>query len=162
MNHYDFYRPLLSADLVQMIDRRFYVQDAIYNAVEDARALQDGHNNTTGGVGSGHMAVSDPTAMKAIKHCTPLQYVIVRVGRYDVRVEHPEDWLDIMSRLWTRYQFTEVGEVMRRRYGQGENPRKSQIDMDIRRDEYYRLRNVLLNDAALMAAAKGIIKIDGR
>lgn len=51
---------------------------------------------------------------------------------------------------------------MKRRYGQGENPRKSQIDMGIRRDEYYRLRNVLLNDAALMAAAKGIIKIDGK
>ncbi len=149
--------PIINKNLLAFIDRRFYWHKILKQAAEDKRSLQDTKGVTTGG--NGHMVVSDPTAKLAIKHIEHLDYVVIRSERTLVKVRDPEQWVSIYERIYNKYKGVDVGEILHRRYEVCENPLDTMADLLITNAEYYRLRNIALSDAAMIAVAISVIKL---
>lgn len=100
-------------------------QKEIEQAVNDKR--EDSNTPKTGGGGSGHSFVSDPTCHKAIKRLMPVGPVYVPYGpklygkRGHKLIYNPEEWLQAIADTWKHYDSTRSFDVMCMRYNKGMN-----------------------------------------
>ena len=140
----------------RQIDFIFYREKQIRDAVFEKR--------TTGGSDLGTPminlfsgTISDPTASKAIKNLTPLKFVTVKDG---VIIKFPEKWLEVIDKTynWCNRQQDCRYEVARRRYN-GEDYRKTCLDLHISEATQRRLLEKVRIYATLQAVQAGLIKI---
>lgn len=149
-----------------LAEKMFYYYDRIKREVEICREEQGYYQSggKTGGGSSTHAFISDPTATIAMKHYQPLAKVIINAKRLDEEViAQPEKWLTVVEQTLFFFSSDEkeelVGEVLRRRFFENEPMRKTQLDLEIGVEKYYRLRDVGIGYARECAIQLGLIKV---
>ena len=149
-----------------LVEKMFYYYDRIKREVETCREEQGYYQSggKTGGGSSTHAFISDPTATIAMKHYQPLAKVIINAERLDEEViAQPEKWLTVVEQTLFFFSSDEeeelVGEVLRRRFFENEPMRKTQLDLEIGVEKYYRLRDVGIGYARECAIQLGLIKV---
>ena len=148
-----------------LVEKMFYYYDRIKREVEICREEQGYYQSggKTGGGSSTHAFISDPTATIAMKHYQPLAKVIINAERLDEEViAQPEKWLTVVEQTLFFFSNNEdelVGEVLRRRFFENEPMRKTQLDLEIGVEKYYRLRDVGIGYARECAIQLGLIKV---
>lgn len=118
----------------------------------------------TGGMGSGHCRVSDPTAIKAIRLLSPVTAVDVPFGpfiagaRERVHLRHPEKWLQVVKAVEQRFlpSTGKAGEFYRSRYCDRDLWRRTCTDLHITHGVYYAYRKEVIYYAALFAVQLGL------
>ena len=100
---------------------------------------------------------SDPTAAQALRNLTPLTVVTIKGN---IIVKNPEKWLEVIDKTynWCKRQKDCRYEVARRRYN-GEDYRKTCIDLHISETTNRRLLETVRVYAALQAVQAGLLKI---
>ena len=69
----------------------------------------------------------------------------------------PDDkWQKVITDTWNKYQGTDIGHVMQRRYFYGENPEQISNVIGIRVGTVFLWRNEFLTYAALAAVRQGL------
>lgn len=148
-----------------LVEKMFYYYDRIKREVEICRDEQGYYQSggKTGGGSSTHAFISDPTATIAMKHYQPLAKVIINAERLDEEViAQPEKWLTVVEQTLFFFSDNEdelVSEVLRRRFFENEPMRKTQLDLEIGVEKYYRLRDVGIGYARECAIQLGLIKV---
>lgn len=148
-----------------LVEKMFYYYDRIKHEVEICRDEQGYYQSggKTGGGSSTHAFVSDPTATIAMKHYRPLAKVIINAERLDEEViAQPEKWLTVVEQTLFFFSDNEdelVSEVLRRRFFENEPMRKTQLDLEIGVEKYYRLRDIGIGYARECAIQLGLIKV---
>ena len=123
--------------LTAYIEKRFYQYEKIKKAVWEAR--HDAGANKTGGNGSGHAFVSDPTANAAMMKSMPLYAVNIEVGKNEVEtVKQPEKWLTVVEQTYKYFaeEDTDIGSLLKMKYA-GEMLVKICMDLHISEQSYY-------------------------
>ncbi|WP_270420877.1 hypothetical protein [Acidaminococcus massiliensis] len=125
-----------------------------------------GGGGHTGGLGSGHCRVSDPTAIKAIRLLSPVAAVDVPFGpfiagaREMVHLRHPEKWLAVVSAVEQRF-LTGTGKAAdfyKSRYQDRDLWKRTCTDMHITHGIYYAMRKEVIYYAALFAVKMGLVE----
>ncbi len=148
-----------------LVEKMFYYYDRIKREVEICREEQGYYQSggKTGGGSSTHAFISDPTATIAMKHYQPLAKVIINAERLDEEViAQPEKWLTVVEQTLFFFSNNEdelVGEVLRRRFFENEPMRRTQTELAISEDKYYRLRDIGIGYARECAIQLGLIKV---
>lgn len=148
-----------------LVEKMFYYYDRIKREVEICRDEQGycQSGGKTGGGSSTHAFISDPTATIAMKHYQPLAKVIINAERLDEEViAQPEKWLTVVEQTLFFFSDNEdelVSEVLRRRFFENEPMRKTQLDLEIGVEKYYRLRDIGIGYARECAIQLGLIKV---
>lgn len=148
-----------------LVEKMFYYYDRIKREVEICREEQGYYQSggKTGGGSSTHAFISDPTATIAMKHYQPLAKVIINAERLDEEViAQPEKWLTVVEQTLFFFSSNEdelVSEVLRRRFFENEPMRKTQLDLEIGVEKYYRLRDIGIGYARECAIQLGLIKV---
>lgn len=149
-----------------LVEKMFYYYDRIKREVEICREEQGYYQSggKTGGGSSTHAFISDPTATIAMKHYQPLAKVIINAERLDEEViAQPEKWLTVVEQTLFFFSSDEeeelVGEVLRRRFFENEPMRRTQTELAISEDKYYRLRDIGIGYARECAIQLGLIKV---
>lgn len=137
----------------------------IQAAIMEARMGAGGRGHT-GGVGSGHCRVSDPTALQAIRALSPVESIDVPFGPYiagvreRVHLRHPEKWLAVVSAVEQRFLagngLTLDARFYKSRYLDGDLWRRTCDKLRITHGTYYAYRQDVLNHAALYAVKYGL------
>ncbi len=134
-------------------------------AVLEAK-MGTGGGGHTGGLGSGHCRVSDPTAIKAIRLLSPVAAVDVPFGpfiagaREMVHLRHPEKWLAVVSAVEQRF-LTGTGKAAdfyKSRYQDRDLWKRTCTDMHITHGIYYAMRKEVIYYAALFAVKMGLVE----
>ena len=118
----------------------------------------------TGGLGSGHCRVSDPTAIKAIRLLSPAAAVDVPFGPYiagareRVHLRHPEKWLAVVSAVEQRFLTGngKTADFYRSRYRDRDLWKRTCTELHITHGIYYNLRKEVIQYAALYAVKYGL------
>lgn len=118
----------------------------------------------TGGMGSGHCRVSDPTAIKAIRLLSPVTAVDVPFGpfiagaRERVHLRHPEKWLEVVSAVEQRFLTgsDKAADFYRSRYRDRDLWKRTCTELHITHGIYYSLRKEVIQYAALYAVKYGL------
>ncbi len=148
-----------------LVEKMFYYYDRIKREVEICRDEQGYYQSggKTGGGSSTHAFISDPTATIAMKHYQPLAKVIINAERLDEEViAQPEKWLTVVEQTLFFFSDNEdelVSEVLRRRFFENEPMRRTQTELAISEDKYYRLRDIGIGYARECAIQLGLIKV---
>ena len=148
-----------------LVEKMFYYYDRIKREVETCREEQGYYQSggKTGGGSSTHAFISDPTATIAMKHYPPLAKVIINAERLDEEViAQPEKWLAVVEQTLFFFSDDEdelVSEVLRRRFFENEPMRRTQTELAISEDKYYRLRDIGIGYARECAIQLGLIKV---
>ena len=144
--------------------------------VEQKREDDNGQGHTGGGT-TGHMRVSDPTALKAIRAVEPIAYIhcpygpVINNKRDERYIPKPEKWLLVEAATRKRYfddcMDRATKEIYRSRYLMGdysENWRLTCIRLvpRISRGTYYAIRHSILHFAHQYAYGIGLITPYGR
>lgn len=104
----------------ELVEFCFYQEDAIRRAIFEKR--NDGCIQKTGGNGTGHSRVSDPTAQKALQHIEALGTVVVEYGaaiggrRSTRMLRNPEKWLKVIDYTKKYYEGRLQGDLYRLKY----------------------------------------------
>ena len=133
----------------------------------------------TGGNGSGHMQVSDPTAIQAMRNIAVINALDVPYGRLygkapvynektgmyapdrrwqeTYRLRHPEKWLRVVAALKQRYlsDTNSLHDFFERRYIKKENLKQTCSALHISRDVYYVMRAEVIRAGEVYAAGMG-------
>lgn len=148
---------ILGKKTLKSVENKFFNYQKIKDAIIDARAEQDSKGGFTGG-DNGHSRVSDPTAIAALKHITPLHYVTIKDGLWDIKVYNPEKWISIIEYCFGIYHETLTGKLAERRYLKSETPEFTMGEMGINsKSTYYAWRDDFATMAVMLAVAEGII-----
>lgn len=146
-----------------LVEKMFYYYHKIKKAVETVRAEQGYYQQVekTGGGGSSHAFVSDPTANLAIRRSNPVAKVIINAENINEEViANPEKWLVVVEQTFMYFNDEElVSDVLNRRFLQNEPIIKTCIDLEITDDKYYRLRDTGIAYARECAIQLGLIKV---
>lgn len=146
-----------------LTEKMFYYYHKIKSAVEEVRREQGYYQSAgrTGGGSSNHAFVSDPTAILAMKHCGPINKVIINADKLSEEViERPEDWIAVVEQTLKYFEDEPlVSDVLRRRFFNNETRICTCIDLDINDDKYYRLRDIGIGYARECAIQLGLIKV---
>lgn len=134
-------------------------------AVLEAK-MGTGGGGHTGGLGSGHCRVSDPTAIKAIRLLSPVAAVDVPFGpfiagaREMVHLRHPEKWLAVVSAVEQRFLTgsDKAADFYRSRYRDRDLWKRTCTELHITHGVYYRLRREVIQYAALYAVKYGLVE----
>jgi hypothetical protein len=141
----------------KLIERRFYQHDKIRQAVFEAR--NDSGAGKTGGNGSGHAFVSDPTANVAIRKVSPLHAVTIEIGKNEVEtIKWPEKWLAVIEATYRRYEGGSVESLLKRRYD-GETHAQTCMELCISQNVYYCILREVSQFALACACQVGLVKI---
>lgn len=146
----------------EFIEFLFYNQEAISKAVYEKR--QDAGAGHTGGGGSGHSFISDPTAIAAIKNTLEIKKVVVEYGpacgskriRNTRVIPHPEKWLKVVGAVQDMFAKKRQGELYDRRYKMSEDCEKTCKSMSISRGKYYAMQKDIIHAAELYAVGLGL------
>ena len=134
-------------------------------AVLEAK-MGTGGGGHTGGMGSGHCRVSDPTAIKAIRLLSPVATVDVFFGPYVAGVRerqhlrHPEKWLAVASAVEQRFLTgsDKAADFYRSRYRDRDLWKRTCTELHITHGVYYSLRKDVIQYAALYAVKYGLVE----
>ena len=102
-----------SDGIVKQIERMFQLRTKIKMAIHERK---HGHGTCTftGGAGTGHCHIPDPTAVQAIRNAVELESVTLEDG---FRVLHPERWLRVYDEVKRFCADDPIDtEIFRRRY----------------------------------------------
>lgn len=144
-----------------LIDFIFFHENSIRAAIRDRRLDQGG--GTTGGAGTGHSKISDPTAAQGIRRASPVTMVTIEYGaaingiRSSRCIKHPEKWLIVIADTMRFFEGKKQGEFIRRRYDQYENWQDTCKAMCCSKSCYYTLKADVLRFAKGMAIGYGMI-----
>ena len=151
-------------------------------ALEDLRSGKRG--GTTGGNGTGHMKVSDPTAIQAIRNVITTNFLIVPYGKMygkapvynektgtygcDTRwqetyhLRNPLKWLQVGKALKQRYlsDTNELHDFFERRYIKREYWKKTCKELNISRGMYYAMKAEVIRAGEVYAAGMGATSMD--
>ena len=140
------------------IENKLYMANDIRNAVNLARLDQDNRRGKTGGNRSGHSLVSDPTAVKAIRHVMPLRFVKVLDSHgNEVTVFHPEAWLECIDKALSQVD-SESKKVIHNRYDLKKPPSFIADIFAISNKTLYNWCDKYIDLISLLAVEKGLIK----
>lgn len=104
----------------ELVEFCFFHEDAIRQAIFEKR--NDGCIPKTGGNGTGHSKISDPTAQKALQRVEALGTVVVEYGvsingrRSTMTLRNPEKWLRVIDYTKKYYSGRLQGELYRLKY----------------------------------------------
>lgn len=127
-----------------------------------AARLDDG-GGITGGNGSGHSRVSDPTAIQGIKAATPIKSINIPYGaavcgvRQTKKIKHPEKWVQIFHETEEHYKDRRQGEFFRRRYRNNESQEDIRKAMQISKGVYIAMKRDIIYFAELLAVGYGML-----
>ena len=144
-----------------LIDFIFSYEKKIAAAVMEKR--MDPGGGITGGGGSGHSRVSDPTAIQGIKLASPVVCVLIEYGaavngvRSSRTIKHPEKWLQVAAETRAFFESRPQGEFLRRRYEQAENWQDPCRAMRCTKSYYYAYKADVFGFAERLAIGYGII-----
>lgn len=148
---------ILGKKTLKSVENKFFNYQKIKDAIIDARAEQDSKGGFTGG-NNGHSRVSDPTAIAALKHVTPLHYVTIKDGLWEIKVYDPEKWITIIDYCFGVYGSTLTGQLVTRRYLKAESPEVTMGEMGISsKNTYYAWRDDFATLAVMLAVGDGIL-----
>lgn len=145
----------------ELIDFIFFHEKDIMVAVREKRL--DPGGGITGGNGTGHSKISDPTAAQGIKLASPIVAVSIEYGaaiggiRNSRTIRNPEKWLQVLAETRGFYQNRKQGDFIRRRYNQDENWRDTCKAMKCSRTCYYAYKSDVFRFAEKLAIGYGII-----
>ena len=145
----------------ELIEFVFYHEQDIKRAVFEKR--EDGCLPKTGGSGSGHCRVSDPTAQNAIRKALEVPAVIIEYGaktcgrRNSITLRHPEKWLQTVSGVKQILNGRPAGTLLRLRYKDNLTAREICEAMHVNRVRYYALKADILLAAEAYAAGLGLL-----
>lgn len=141
----------------KLIERRFFQEDKIRRAVFEAR--HDSGGGKTGGGGSGHAFVSDPTASAAMREVSPLRAVEIELGKNETEtVKWPEKWLAVIEATYRRYEKGVGAQILKDRY-RGESPVKTCMENYISRTTYYSVVSEIDSFAMMCACQVGLVRV---
>lgn len=141
-----------------------------YRAQIEAAVLEAkmgiGGGGHTGGLGSGHCRVSDPTAIKAIRLLSSVAAVDVPFGPYVAgarerqHLRHPEKWLAVASAVEQRFLTgsDKEADFYRSRYRDRDLWKRTCTELHITHGVYYSLRKEVIQYAALYAVKYGLVE----
>ena len=140
-------------------------------AILDAKYSR-GRGGVTGGNGTGHMRVSDPTAVQAIRAVQKLNMLDVPYGtviginkrwQNTYRLHNPEKWLLVTAFLKRRYLSdteNQLHDFFERRYIKKEDRDKTIKDLKITYGRYYAMRAEVIRAGEVYAAGCGAASMD--
>lgn len=137
--------------------------DEIKKAIKEKR-LDPGFSGHTGGAGSGHSYVSDPTAIQGIKaalkiSCVYVPYGATICGKKDVKlVRNPEMWVRVADKVAAYYSKScDSQEFYRRRYILREDHAKTCNDLSMSKGSYYARKANVIRLAENLAIGYGCL-----
>ncbi|SDC69989.1 hypothetical protein SAMN04487864_11545 [Succiniclasticum ruminis] len=148
----------------------WYEQD-IRLAILDAKNSA-GRGGVTGGNGTGHMRVSDPTAVQALRAVQKLNVLDVPYGtaiginkrwQNTYRLRNPAKWLLVVAFMKRRYLLdTEnpLHDFFERRYIKKEDWQKTCKDLQIKRSRYFVMRAEVIRAGEVYAAGCGAASME--
>lgn len=143
--------------LTAYIEKRFYQYEKIKLAVWEAR--HDSGANKTGGNGSGHAFVSDPTANAAMRESMPLYAVTIEIGKNEVEtVKQPEKWLKVIEATYKRYKGGPIEQLLKRRYA-GESHTQICMELCISQNVYYCMLREVSRFSLACACQEGLVRV---
>ena len=155
----------------------------IYMALADKRE-GNRQGGTTGGNGSGHVKVSDPTAIQAIRNVTQINVLDVPYGRLygkppvfnektgmyardtrwqeTYRLRNPVKWLQVGKALKQRYlsDTNDLHNFFERRYIKKEDWKKTCEELHISRGMYYAMKAEVIRAGEVYAAGCGAASME--
>lgn len=150
-----------------MIDKKdvefvFFHEQQLREGIAEKRLEVGGR---TGGSGSGHCSISDPTAISAIRNADELACIYVEYGpdtgcgRNRMKVKTPERWLKVIA--WTKEYYrephrTEQGKLLDMHFRQCLSREEACEKLNIGYGKYHAMLNDMLAFAAGMAVGLGI------
>lgn len=145
----------------ELIEFVFYHEKDIKQAVFEKR--EDGCLPKTGGSGSGHCRVSDPTAQNAIRKALEVPAVVIEYGaktcgrRSSITLRHPEKWLTMIA--FTREYFTNTisGKIYKMRYTECLTRDEICSNLRISTKQYHVMVSNIIKFAEGVAFASGLI-----
>jgi hypothetical protein len=141
----------------KLIERRFYQYEKIKKAVWEAK--NDSGAGKTGGNGSGHAFVSDPTANAALQNVMPIYSVEIEIGKNDIeKVRDPEKWLAVIAATYRRYEGGIIENLLKYRY-KGEPYQQICMNLHISSSTYYQMITEAQQFALACACQVGLVKI---
>lgn len=137
---------------------------AIRIAVNEQRLESCGNGGHTGGNGTGHMRVSDPTAIQAIRAISALPYVEIPFGpivagrRETWELKRPEKWLSVVEAVSDYYLHNErMKAFYESRYINNDDWHRTCKKLNLTRASYYAMRADVLHMAELYAVQYGVL-----
>jgi len=141
----------------KLIERRFFQEDKIRQAVFEVR--NDSGAGKTGGNGSGHAFVSDPTASAAIREISPLRAVEIEAGKNETEtIKWPEKWLAVIEATYRHYEGGIMEELLKYRYA-GETYQWTCSKLHISNSTYYQMITEVQQFALACACQIGLVKV---
>lgn len=138
--------------IVNLIEQIFWERQKIWMAVYE-RKNGTGICTFTGGEGSGHCRVPDPTAAQAIRNAIELETVTLEDGH---RILWPERWLRVFDAVKDFCEDDPVDkEIFARRYQRGER----NVPVTIEQSVYSRHLLKIRNHAKMCAAQEQLVRI---
>lgn len=128
--------------------------EAIKNAVVEARLEQSRGGNHTGGSGSGHAVISDPTAIKAIKQTLRIKSVALSDGNI---VHQPEKWLMVLNYLYSVFPKSERRAV--RYFYDGHSAVETSMRFETSERNFYYIREDFRQACVELACQCGLVKV---
>ena len=145
----------------ELIEFVFYHEKEIKRAVFERR--EDGCLPKTGGGGSGHCRVSDPTAQNAIRKALEVPAVIIEYGaktcgrRNSITLRHPEKWLKLAAEVRNYFNGTNSGLLLKMRYTDNLTRQEICKELNISTNYYNAMRCNVIRFAEGYAAGIGLI-----
>jgi hypothetical protein len=145
------------------VEKIFWCYNQIVRAVEEIRAEQSYYKASapTGGAGTNHAFISDPTSQLAIQHAEKIRRVIINPGSsWESSIDYPEDWIVVVHETLKHFQSDELEHiVLLHRYIKDEPMATTCIDLEITKERYYDARDAGINFARECAIQLGLIKV---
>lgn len=145
----------------ELIEFVFYHEKDIKQAVFERR--EDGCLPKTGGSGSGHCRVSDPTAQNAIRKALEVPAVIIEHGpktcgrRNSITLRYPEKWLKVVQYTREYFNGTASGALFKMRYSDCLTREEIICKIKIRKSQYHAMVAGIIKFAEGVAVCEGLI-----
>ncbi len=152
-----------------MIEFCLWYEGDIRLAILDAKNA--GRGGVTGGNGTGHMRVSDPTAVQALRAVQRLNALDIPYGaaiginkrwQNTYRLRNPEKWLLVVAFLKKHYlsDTNPLHDFFERRYIKKEEWEKTCKDLKIKRSRYFTMRAEVIHAGEVYAAGCGAASME--
>ena len=145
----------------ELIEFVFYHEKEIKQAVFERR--EDGCLPKTGGSGSGHCRVSDPTAQNAIRKALEVPAVMIEYGaktcgrRNSIILRYPEKWLKVIAVTRGYFGNRTAGKVYALRYCNCRTREEILDELSIRKSQYHAMVAGIIKFAEGVAVCEGLI-----
>ena len=147
----------------ELIEFVFYHEKEIKQAVFEKR--EDGCLPKTGGSGSGHCRVSDPTAQNAIRKALEVPAVMIEYGaktcgrRNSITLRHPEKWLKVVQYTREYFNGTASGALFKMRYAECLTRQEICENLKINKPRYFTMLGGVIKFAEGAAMGLGLLNI---